>query len=73
MQFLLAGYKSGKEGEVMVPLTASIKPPHASRLKVFILVTIVEKVFWNTYFRNVFHRNVVRIRYDIDKSIRLMY
>ena len=32
MQFLLAGYKSGKEGEVMVPLTASIRPPHASEV-----------------------------------------
>ena len=30
IQFLLAGYSSGKDGEVIVPLTASINPPQAS-------------------------------------------
>ena len=30
IQFLLAGYKSGNEGDVMVPLDVSISPPHAS-------------------------------------------
>ena len=33
MQFLLAGYRSGNEGDVMVPLEASIKPPQASETK----------------------------------------
>ena len=30
MQFLLAGYKSGKDGETIVPLDASVRPPQAS-------------------------------------------
>ena len=30
MQFLLAGYKSGKDGELIVPFDASIMPPQAS-------------------------------------------
>lgn len=30
MQFLLGGYRSGKEGLVRVPLLASIRPPQAS-------------------------------------------
>ena len=29
---LLAGYSSGKEGDVIVPLEASILPPHASEV-----------------------------------------
>ena len=30
---LLAGYSSGKEGDVIVPLEASILPPHASTVE----------------------------------------
>ena len=36
MQFLFAGYKSGKEGDTMVPLEASVKPPQASETKRFL-------------------------------------
>ena len=35
IQFLLAGYKSGNEGDVMVPLDVSISPPHASEQRKF--------------------------------------
>ena len=30
IQFLLAGYKSGNEGDVIVPFDVSISPPQAS-------------------------------------------
>ena len=30
MQFLLAGYKSGNDGDTIVPLEASVRPPQAS-------------------------------------------
>ena len=31
MQFLFAGYRSGNDGDVIVPFEVSISPPHASK------------------------------------------
>ena len=33
MQFLFAGYKSGNDGDVIVPFEVSIRPPQASKRK----------------------------------------
>ena len=32
MQFLFAGYRSGNDGDVIVPFEVSISPPHASKI-----------------------------------------
>ena len=37
---LLAGYSSGKEGDVIVPLEASILPPHASKVEKGVLESL---------------------------------
>ena len=44
MQFLLAGYRSGNDGDVMVPLEASIKPPQASEKQHLVKNKSVPKV-----------------------------
>ena len=40
IQFLLAGYKSGNEGDVIVPFDVSISPPHASETQNYSFVCL---------------------------------
>lgn len=50
MQFLLAGYRSGKDGDVMVPLEASIKPPQASETTTFIHLRHHKNSYWKLFY-----------------------
>ena len=52
MQFLLAGYKSGNDGEVIVPFDVSISPPQASETQINVNLKVkipFYAILWKTY------------------------
>lgn len=66
MQFLLAGYSSGNEGEEMVPFGSSNRPPQASSLgvsKLNVNLNVLDN--WIVYFRIFFHQNATHIQSGI--------
>ena len=88
MQFLLAGYKSGNDGEVIVPFDVSISPPQASETQINVNLKVkipfyailnniirvnVIYLHKSVYVHIFFHPSVIRIRSCTDIHTLLRY